>query len=560
MRFRPPAAARAALVLALLPLLGPALRAEEPGALAAGPTLGVPEVRAVQLDGVVREAEWEGAARIALDEGGTELRLGQRSGTLLLALTSPLAWPPRGHLLAFFAPPGAPDGLLAAGAVRVDYEPFEHDRPHVIAHRVGPRGEERIEPRIVVRTYRTSTRTEVEAAVQLADLPVADGALRMCLRWSRPGAPRDPVWPAGLDLGASPGGVPAGLRTGGAWARLADLVPGPPPGAFPASRWAAWAAEDLEIARRGAAAHAVARELREEWRKMEKRDRELVPEVLGNLDWIAEREPLSPSDLLERAHALRFLNRRGEAAALLEVLAHAEARGLAYRALKELAALRAAAQDFEAAARALERAGALAHPDQHAALAADAARLRERGAAWAAEAEARAGDAADPRLPRVALHTPHGSLRVVLHAPDVPQAVAHFLALAREGLYDGTLFHSVKGEGRVLGGDPLSREAGCEAAGTGRGPRQIPLETNARHGAWRGALVFARRQKEENGCQFFLLVAPPDPPLDRPHTVFGHVEAGYGVLDRLEQCDPLERVEILPPRATAGDPGAGAAR
>lgn len=534
--------------------LAPALALLLLGAVAAGasepsdapPRIAVPDVLAVQLDGIVLPAEWEGAPELELQQGQASLRMGRRGGTLLLALTSPLSWSPRGHLLLYFAPPSGTQGVHSVGAVRLDYEPLEHDRPRLIGQRQGAQGEERFAPEAAVRSYRTHTTTQLEAAIQLRDLPLEEGSVMCCLRWSRPGAPTDPVWPKGLDIGASPRAIPAGLRQVQSWARLDGLAAEAGPGAFPASRWAQWAQEDEELYRRGSSAHAVARELREEWRKAEKRDRELVPEVLENLDWIAEREPLTDFDLLERANVLRFLNRRAEAAALLGVVAQSPTRGLAYLALRDLTALRVAQEDFEGAAAALERRVALAEAGERDALLAQAEGLRDQGRAHAREVAARLEDATDDRLPRVELRTPHGPIRIVLHARDVPQAVEHFLSLAREGVYDDTLFHSVKGEGRVLGGDPLSRELGCEAAGTGSGPRMIPMEHNARHGHWRGALAFARRLKEENGSQFFLHVAPPERELDRPYTVFGHVEAGYAALDRLEQCDRLKAVVLLP--------------
>jgi cyclophilin family peptidyl-prolyl cis-trans isomerase len=178
---------------------------------------------------------------------------------------------------------------------------------------------------------------------------------------------------------------------------------------------------------------------------------------------------------------------------------------------------------------------------------AQARRLRARLPLLEAEEAARRADESDPALPRVEVQTVHGRFVVLLHARDVPTSTEHFLSLVRERVYDGTLFHSVKGEGRALGGDPLSRDEGCEAAGAGTGPRTIPAEENPRHGFFRGAVGLARRVKPECGCQFFVLTSPPPEPYDRPTTCLGHVVSGMEVVDRLEQCDEIVRVVVLPP-------------
>jgi peptidylprolyl isomerase len=69
------------------------------------------------------------------------------------------------------------------------------------------------------------------------------------------------------------------------------------------------------------------------------------------------------------------------------------------------------------------------------------------------------------------------------------------------------------------------------------------MELNERHGFWRGAVGFARKMRESNGSQFFIMTAPRPDLGD--YTCFGRVVSGMEHVDRLELCDPLEKAVVL---------------
>jgi peptidyl-prolyl cis-trans isomerase B (cyclophilin B) len=136
-------------------------------------------------------------------------------------------------------------------------------------------------------------------------------------------------------------------------------------------------------------------------------------------------------------------------------------------------------------------------------------------------------------------------------APDAaPNQTAHFIKLAGEGAYDGTIFHRVVKHGMVQGGDPLTKDASKRALyGTG-GLNAVKAEPRAPK-MTRGsvAAVMVPGKPDSAGAQFFIVLAD-QPSLDNQYTVFGHVADGADVLQKISEAPvdekglAAERVEI----------------
>jgi peptidyl-prolyl cis-trans isomerase B (cyclophilin B) len=123
------------------------------------------------------------------------------------------------------------------------------------------------------------------------------------------------------------------------------------------------------------------------------------------------------------------------------------------------------------------------------------------------------------------LHTNHGSIALELLAEDAPKTVENFTRLARDGFYDGIIFHRVIPDFMVQGGDPTG-------TGTGGPGYQFEDEINPNR-VVRGALAMANAGPNTNGSQFFIVTAESCPWLDGKHTVFGRVTSGMEVVDRI---------------------------
>jgi cyclophilin family peptidyl-prolyl cis-trans isomerase len=129
--------------------------------------------------------------------------------------------------------------------------------------------------------------------------------------------------------------------------------------------------------------------------------------------------------------------------------------------------------------------------------------------------------------------TDKGDIVLRLFADKTPQTVNNFVFLAREGYYDGTIFHRVIANFMAQGGDPT---------GTGRGGPGYKFadEFNASLKHDRpGILSMANAGPNTNGSQFFITHVPT-PWLDGKHSVFGEVIGGLDVLMAIPPRDPMD--------------------
>jgi cyclophilin family peptidyl-prolyl cis-trans isomerase len=146
------------------------------------------------------------------------------------------------------------------------------------------------------------------------------------------------------------------------------------------------------------------------------------------------------------------------------------------------------------------------------------------------------------------LHTNHGAIALELYDDDAPKTVDNFLKLARDGFYDGVIFHRVIPDFMIQGGDPTG-------TGTGGPGYQFEDEPN-QHSVVRGALAMANAGPNTNGSQFFIVTTEAAPWLDGKHTVFGRVTEGMDVVDVISDVETdsgdrprsdvvIERVDLI---------------
>lgn len=173
------------------------------------------------------------------------------------------------------------------------------------------------------------------------------------------------------------------------------------------------------------------------------------------------------------------------------------------------------------------------------------------------------------------MDTTEGVITLVLYPDLAPKAVENFTTHAKDGYYDGVIFHRVINEFMIQGGDPQ---------GTGRGGESIwgkvfDNEYSEQLYHFRGALAMANAGPDTNGSQFYIVQAHAQsgvnkqafdtgekqmnrtypanvkekyeeeggtPSLDGGYTVFGQVIEGMDIIDAIAttQTDSSDRPKI----------------
>lgn len=180
--------------------------------------------------------------------------------------------------------------------------------------------------------------------------------------------------------------------------------------------------------------------------------------------------------------------------------------------------------------------------------------------------------------------TNKGTIKINFFPDVAPKAVENFKTHAKNGYYNGTIFHRIIPDFMIQGGDP---------EGTGRGGesiwgRSFEDEFDVNHRNFRGALSMANCGPNTNGSQFFIVQKTEVEEdiidqmkelgekkgfpqavidgydkfggtywLDGRHTVFGQVYEGMDVVDKIaavktdrndKPLEPvmIEKIEIVP--------------
>ncbi len=185
--------------------------------------------------------------------------------------------------------------------------------------------------------------------------------------------------------------------------------------------------------------------------------------------------------------------------------------------------------------------------------------------------------------PIAILHTSLGDISIRLFPEKAPKAVENFLTHAKNGYYNGLIFHRVINDFMIQGGDPTG--TGCGGESIWGKPFEDEFDIGLRN--YRGALSMANAGPGTNGSQFFIVQAksvdprllrqmeeladqgyPAEttgnyrqvggtPHLDFRHTVFGQVFDGMDVVDAIAAVEvdgrdkPTEDVVITSIEVTA---------
>ena len=146
----------------------------------------------------------------------------------------------------------------------------------------------------------------------------------------------------------------------------------------------------------------------------------------------------------------------------------------------------------------------------------------------------------------ILMETTQGPVKIELRPDLAPNHVARIKELAREGFYDGIVFH------RVI--DGFMAQAGCPK-GTGTGGSSKPdlkAEFNAEPHV-RGTCSMARTAQPHTANSQFFICFDDARFLDKQYTVWGKVVEGMDNVDQLKRGEPVQNPDKIVSMKVAAD-------
>ncbi|MBC6405454.1 MAG: peptidylprolyl isomerase [Rhodospirillales bacterium] len=146
-----------------------------------------------------------------------------------------------------------------------------------------------------------------------------------------------------------------------------------------------------------------------------------------------------------------------------------------------------------------------------------------------------------PRDPEnhLILDLPGGKVTIELHADLAPLHVERMKLLARDGFYDGTVFHRVMEGFMAQGGDPTG-------TGTGGSPHGNLKAEFSSEPFKRGTCGMARCQHPDSANSQFFICFGDARFLDGQYTLWGQVVEGMEAVDRLKKAPAHDRSGMVP--------------
>jgi peptidylprolyl isomerase len=150
-------------------------------------------------------------------------------------------------------------------------------------------------------------------------------------------------------------------------------------------------------------------------------------------------------------------------------------------------------------------------------------------------------------MTKIKMETTKGVIEFNLFDSVAPKTCENFITHAKNGYYNGIIFHRIIEQFMIQGGDPT---------GTGRGGESIwgrPFEDECAPDLAfdkPGLLAMANAGPATNGSQFFITTVST-PWLHMKHTIFGEVSEGSSVVEAIEKVEkdpmdkPIEDIKIV---------------
>src|SRR5215510_11878794 len=149
------------------------------------------------------------------------------------------------------------------------------------------------------------------------------------------------------------------------------------------------------------------------------------------------------------------------------------------------------------------------------------------------------------------VNTSSGTFIMEFYADQAPNHVRKFIELARQGFYNGTIFHSMVPHGILQGGDPETKNPQARTK-YGTGGYNMGLKPEISSLPFAQGTVAATTlpgQPNSEGSEFLLVIAD-QPQFTGKFTAFGHIVEGIEIADKISTTPvddkqiAMDRIEI----------------
>ena len=124
-------------------------------------------------------------------------------------------------------------------------------------------------------------------------------------------------------------------------------------------------------------------------------------------------------------------------------------------------------------------------------------------------------------------------IKLELYPEIAPITVANFEKLAREGFYDGLIFHRVIPGFMIQGGDPEGTGMGGSGTNIKGEFSSNGVKNDLKH--TRGVISMARSRHPDSASSQFFIMHRDAPHLDGEYAAFGKVTEGIEVVDEIAE-------------------------
>ena len=136
-------------------------------------------------------------------------------------------------------------------------------------------------------------------------------------------------------------------------------------------------------------------------------------------------------------------------------------------------------------------------------------------------------------MTKATIKTNKGDMKFNLYDDLAPKTVENFVTHAKNGYYDGLIFHRVIKDFMIQGGDPEGSGMGGPGYSIKGEFNYNGVENNLKHS--RGVLSMARAQHPDSAGSQFFIMHKNSPHLDGAYAAFGKITEGMDIVNKIAE-------------------------